>query len=78
MCFVLFVCKAKAIDCSKMQICKTQKDKFIFKGEDSPSIFMQIGWMENEFNNLTAKIWANLDNPVKSYDYSKVALCYNL
>ena len=43
--------------------------------------------MENDFRNLTAKVWANLDNPIKSYDFSKiwliscmppsqVALCY--
>ena len=24
--------------------------------------------MENDFRNLTAKVWANLDNPIKSYD----------
>ena len=43
--------------------------------------------MENYFINITAKVWANLDNPMKSYDFSKfwliscmppsqVALCY--
>ena len=45
--------------------------------------------MENDFRNLTAKVWANLDNPIKSYDFSKfwliscmppsqVPLCCNL
>ena len=34
--------------------------------------FMQIGWMEDDFRNLTAKVWANLDNPIKRYDFSKV------
>ena len=24
--------------------------------------------------NLTAKVWANLDNPIKRYDFSKVSL----
>ena len=26
--------------------------------------------MEDDFRNLTAKVWANLDNPIKSYDFS--------
>ena len=30
--------------------------------------------MEGDFRNLTAKVWANLDNPVKRYDFSKVSL----
>ena len=33
--------------------------------------FMQIGWMEDDFRNLTAKVWANLDNPIKRYDFCK-------
>ena len=36
--------------------------------------FMQIGWMEDDFKNLTAKVWANLDNPIKRYNFSKVSL----
>ena len=36
--------------------------------------FMQIVWMEDDFRNLTAKVWANLDNPIKRYDFSKVSL----
>ena len=39
--------------------------------EKLPQAFMQIEWMENYFRNLTAKVWANLDNPIKSYDFSK-------
>ena len=35
---------------------------------------MQIGWMEDDSRNLTAKVWANLDNPIKRYDFSKVSL----
>ena len=35
---------------------------------------MHIGWMEDDFRNLTAKVWANLDNPIKRYDFSKVSL----
>ena len=27
--------------------------------------------MEDNFRNLTAKVWANLDNPIKRYDFSK-------
>ena len=30
--------------------------------------------MEDDFRNLTAKVWANLDNPIKRYDFSKVLL----
>ena len=30
--------------------------------------------MEDDFRNLTAKVWANLDNPIKKYDFSKVPL----
>ena len=31
-------------------------------------------WFEDDFRNLTAKLWANLDNPIKRYDFSKVSL----
>ena len=62
--------------------------KMILK-EKLPQVFMQIWWMESDFRNLTAKVWGNLDNPTKSYDFSKfwliscmlpsqVALCYNM
>ena len=30
--------------------------------------------MEDDFRNLTAKVWANLDNPIKRYDFSKILL----
>ena len=30
--------------------------------------------MDDDFRNLTAKVWANLDNPIKRYDFSKVSL----
>ena len=42
--------------------------------EKLPQAFMQIGWIEDDFRNLTAKLWANLDNPIKRYDFSKVSL----
>ena len=42
--------------------------------EKLPQAFMQIRWMEDDFRNLTAKVWANLDNPIKRYDFSKVSL----
>ena len=42
--------------------------------EKLPQAFMQIVWMEDDFRNLTAKVWANLDNPIKRYDFSKVSL----
>ena len=28
---------------------------------------MQIGWKEDDFRNLTAKVWANFGNPIKRY-----------
>ena len=40
---------------------------------------MQIGWMEDDFRNLTAKVLANMDNPIKRYDFkdfSKVSLIF--
>ena len=45
----------------------------IFLKEKLPQAFMQIGWMEDDFRNLhvTAKVWANLDYPIKRYDFSK-------
>ena len=42
--------------------------------EKLPQAFMQIGWMEDDFRNPTAKVWANLDNPTKRDDFSKVSL----
>ena len=42
--------------------------------EKLPQAFMQIEWMENDFRNLTAKVWAYLDNPIQSYDFLKVLL----
>ena len=39
--------------------------------EKLPQAFMQIEWIENDFRNLTAKVWANFDNSIKSYDFSK-------
>ena len=42
--------------------------------EKLPQAFMQIGCMGDDFRNLTAKVWANLDNPIKRYDFSKVSL----
>ena len=31
---------------------------------------------EDDFRNLRAKVWANLDNPIKRYDFSKVSLIF--
>ena len=47
---------------------------FLLLKEKLPQAFMQIGWMEDDFRNLTANVWANLDNPTKRYDFSKVSL----
>ena len=30
--------------------------------------------MEDDFRNLTGNVWANLSNPIKRYDFSKVSL----
>ena len=30
--------------------------------------------MEDDFRNITAKVWANLDNPIKRYNFSMVSL----
>ena len=30
--------------------------------EKLPQAFMQIGWMEDDFRNITAKVWVNLGN----------------
>ena len=42
----------------------------IVKEEASPNTYAD-GGMENVFRTLTAKVWSNLDNPIKSYDFSK-------
>ena len=45
----------------------------VFKGEASQSIYAD--WVNGgDFRNLTAKVWANLGNPIKRYDFSKVSL----
>ena len=41
--------------------------------EKLPQAFMQIRWMEDDFRNLAAKVWANLYNPIKRYNFSKVS-----
>ena len=33
---------------------------------------MQIGWLKNDFRNLTANVWANLDNPIKTFDFQSL------
>ena len=38
--------------------------------EKLPQAFMQIGWMKKWLKNPTAKVWANFENPSKSYDFS--------
>ena len=48
---------------------EARKNKsYNIKGEASPSIYAD--WV-NDFRNLSAKVWANLDNPIKSFDFSK-------
>ena len=39
----------------------------LYLKEKLPQAFMQIGWMEDDFRNLTAKVWVNLDNPIKRF-----------
>ena len=45
-----------------------------FLKEKLPQAFMQIGLLENDFRNPTAKVWSNLHNPIKKYYFSKVSL----
>ena len=52
---------------------KWEREKKTLK-EKLPQAFMQIGWMEDDFRKLTAKVLANLDNPFKRYDFWKVSL----
>ena len=57
----------------------TSRNRYMYKilvdlKEKLPQAFMQTGWMEDDFRNPTAKVWANLDNPIKRYDFSKVSL----
>ena len=43
--------------------------------EKLPQAYMYADWVkEDDFRNLTAKVWVNLDNPIKRYDFSKVSL----
>ena len=44
--------------------------------EKLPQAFMQIGWVENDFRNLYQQVWANVDNPIKSYDFVKVLITF--
>ena len=39
-----------------------------------PKLLCRLGEWRMIFRNLTAKVWANLDNPIKRYDFSKVSL----
>ena len=73
---------SEALECNYFQHSIEDKHEKLLLKEKLPQAFMQIEWMENDFKNLTAKVWANFDNPIKSYDFSKfwliscmVALC---
>ena len=37
---------------------------------------MQFGCMEDDYRNLTAKVWANVDDRIKRYDFSKVSFYF--
>ena len=52
----------------------TQSWCLTFKREASTIIYAE--WMENDFRNVTAKVWANLNNPTKSYDFSKFLVTF--
>ena len=49
----------------------------ILKGK-FPQTTMWIGWVESNFSNPTVKFWANLDNPFKRSNYSKVCMSPSL
>ena len=59
----------KLFECTSLTAGSTARLK-----EKLPQAFMQIRWMERDFRNITANVWANLDNPIKSYDFSKFLL----
>ena len=49
----------------------------VLKGK-FPQTTMWIGWGESNFRNLTVKVWADLDNPFKSSDYTKFCMSPSL
>ena len=52
-------------------VCKTLKGKF-------PQTTMWIGWVESNFRNPSIKVWADLDNPFKRSDYTKLRMSPSL
>ena len=66
---------------SKLKIFLNQSSTMlnnVFKGEASPSMPLcrLYEWKLILYRNLTTKVWVNLDNPNKSYNFSKVWLIY--
>ena len=61
-----------------MQVISQAFDSYQFKmlTEKIPTAYIQSGWTENDFRNLTAKVWAILDNPIKSYDFFLIKFMY--
>ena len=61
--------------CDKLCVSVDWKHYHNLKGDWSfPKHSCRLGeWkiMENDFRNPSAKVWANLDNPIKSYAFSK-------
>ena len=53
----------------------TLQPLWLFLKEKLPQAFMQIERMENYFRNLTEKVWANLDYPIKSNDKFLLISC---
>ena len=66
--FTCIHCRCKDNILHKNCICVSLAIRHVlYLKEKLPQAFMQIEWMENYFRNPTAKVWANLDNPIKSY-----------
>ena len=52
-------------------------EDYALKGK-FPQTTMWIGWVESNFTNPTAKVWADLDNPFKRSDYAKLHMSPSL
>ena len=62
---------ATPFKCSSVMWSAVVKSYILIK-EKLPQAFMQIGWMAKWIRNPTAKVWGNLDNPIKRYVFFKV------
>ena len=53
--------------------------KYLFKLKGKfPQTTMWIGWVESNFRNPSVEVWADLDNPFKRSDYTKLRMSPSL